>query len=46
MAHRLPRYQAMADTWGVTIEAAEVAALRCPDDFIELISTALARRPR
>jgi hypothetical protein len=45
IAHRLPRYQAMADTWGVTIEAAEVAALRGPADFIELIASALARRP-
>jgi hypothetical protein len=45
MLHRLPRYQAMADTWGVTIEAEEVAALRDAGDFIELIATALARRP-
>jgi len=44
MAHRLPRYQALADNWGVTVEAAEVAALRDPQDFIDLVATALARR--
>ena len=44
MAHRLPLYQALADNWGVTVEAAEVAALRDPQDFIELGATALARR--
>ena len=26
MAHRLPRYQAIADRWGVTVEAAEIEA--------------------
>jgi hypothetical protein len=46
MAHRLPRYRAMADTWGVTIEAAEVASLGGPGDFIDLVAEALARRGR
>lgn len=44
MAHRLPRYQAMADRWGVTVEAAEVAAVRDPADFDVLIAAAIARR--
>lgn len=44
MAHRLPRYAAMAANWGVTVEAAEVADLRDPDDFIELIAAAIARK--
>ncbi len=44
MSHRLPRYHAMAENWGVTVEAAEVAALRDPGDFIELVTTALARK--
>ncbi len=44
MAHRLPRYQAMAERWGVTVEAAEVAAVRDPADFDALIAAALARR--
>ena len=37
MAHRLPRYAAMAARWGVTVEAAEVAAVRDPQDFDALI---------
>ncbi len=41
--HRLPRYQAMADRWGVTVEADEVAAVRDPMDFDDLIAAALAR---
>ena len=44
MAHRLPRYAAMAARWGVTVEAAEVAAVRDPQDFDALIAEALARR--
>ncbi len=43
MAHRLPRYQAMAARWGVTVEAAEVAALRDPQDFEDLVAAALGR---
>jgi hypothetical protein len=45
MAHRLPRYQAIADRWGVTVEAAEVAAVRDPADFVDLVAEALRRRP-
>ncbi len=45
MAHRLPRYQAIADRWGVTVEAAEVAAVRDPADFDALVMQALRRRP-
>ena len=44
MAHRLPRYAAMAARWGVTVEATEVAAVRDPQDFDALIAEALARR--
>lgn len=44
MAHRLPRYQAIADRWGVTVEAAEVEAVRDPQDFETLVAAALARR--
>ncbi len=44
MAHRLPRYQAIAERWGVTIEAAEAAGIRDVGDFDELIGLALARR--
>lgn len=41
--HRQPRYAAMAD-WGVTVTAEEVAQVRNPGDFHDLISRALDRR--
>jgi hypothetical protein len=44
MAHRLPRYAAMAARWGVVVEAAEVAAVRDPQDFDALMTEALGRR--
>jgi hypothetical protein len=45
MAHRLPRYRAIAERWGVIVEGAEVAAVRDPQDFDDLVSEALRRRP-
>ena len=44
IAHRLPRYRAMAERWGVTVEAAEIAAVRDPQDFCALVAEAIARR--
>ncbi len=44
VAHRLPRYRAIAERWGVTVDAEEVAAVRDPLDFDDLVATALARR--
>jgi len=44
VAHRLPRYRAIAERWGVTVEADEVAAVRDPADFRELIAGAIGRR--
>ncbi|MCB1352442.1 MAG: ATPase [Rhodobacteraceae bacterium] len=44
--HRLPRYAAIAERWGVTVEAAEVSEVRDPQDFDALIETALARTTR
>jgi hypothetical protein len=44
IAHRLPRYETIARRWGVTVEAAEVAALRGPADFEALIADAIERR--
>ena len=41
---RRPIYEAIAD-WGVSVEAAEVAALREPQDFDAMIARALAARP-
>jgi len=44
LAHRLPRYDALGARWGVTVEAAEIEALRTPDDFDALIAEAIRRR--
>ncbi|NBE08628.1 ATPase [Paragemmobacter ruber] len=41
--HRQPRYAAMA-RWGVTVTAEEVALVRGPQDFHDLIETAIDRR--
>ncbi|WP_304618437.1 ATPase [Paracoccus sediminilitoris] len=43
LAHRQPRYEAMARR-GVTIQAEEVAQIRTPDDFQDLIATAISRK--
>ncbi len=43
LAHRQPRYAAMARNWGVKVTADEVAALRDATDFIELVAEAIAR---
>ncbi|MFN6978558.1 MAG: ATPase [Gemmobacter sp.] len=44
LAHRQPRYAAMARHWGLRVTAEEVAALRSPADFDALIARALERR--
>ena len=44
LAHRQPRYEAMARNWGVTLEADEVAAVRTAADIDTLIARALERR--
>ncbi|WP_172294938.1 ATPase [Pseudoruegeria sp. HB172150] len=44
LAHRQPRYQAMADNWGVTVTAEQVARLQDTDGFDALIASALERR--
>ena len=43
LAHRQPRYAAMARRWGISVTADEVAALRSPQDFDTLIEQALDR---
>ncbi|MAC82379.1 MAG: ATPase [Rhodobacteraceae bacterium] len=43
LAHRQPRYQAMA-RWGITITADEVKAVQSEDDFNDLIARALEKR--
>ncbi|MEO1316654.1 MAG: ATPase [Pseudomonadota bacterium] len=41
---RVPRYDAIGEHWGVTVDAAEVAALRSAEDFDALIAEAIRRR--
>jgi hypothetical protein len=41
LAHRQPRYAAMARNWGLAVEAADVAQVRSPADFDDLIARAL-----
>ena len=41
LAHRQPRYKAMADNWGITIQANDVAQVRSQDDMVNLIANAL-----
>ncbi|RRH77408.1 ATPase [Falsigemmobacter faecalis] len=43
LAHRQPRYAAMAANWGIKVTADEVAALRDVQDFDALIAEAIAR---
>ena len=44
--HRRPRYQAIADRWGVTVEADDIAAVQSCEAFIELIAEALQSRAK
>ncbi|WP_376873265.1 ATPase [Albirhodobacter sp. R86504] len=44
LAHRQPRYAAMARNWGVTLKAEDVATVRDQADLIALIGAAIDRR--
>ncbi len=44
LAHRQPRYQAMAENWGLTIAAKEIGKVRDAADFDELIERTLETR--
>lgn len=44
LAHRQPRYAAIADNWGVTVTAEDVAKITCAADFSELVARALETR--
>lgn len=44
LAHRQPRYAAMAENWGVTVTADDVSKLRDSTDFEALIADALGNR--
>jgi hypothetical protein len=43
---RLPRYQKLADNFGYTVDAADVATVRDGDEFIDLMANAIAGRMR
>lgn len=40
---RIPRYESIAEPYGYTVTAAEIAALRDDKDFIDLLETAINR---
>ena len=44
LAHRQPRYRAMADRWGVRVSADAVAEVRDEADMVELVAAALQNR--
>ncbi|WP_333684054.1 ATPase [Pontibaca methylaminivorans] len=44
LAHRQPRYEAMARNWGVTVTADAVSALRDARDFEALVADAISTR--
>ena len=44
LAHRTPRYAAMARNWGVTVRAEDVAQVRDEAGFIALVAAALEAR--
>ena len=41
---RLPRYQAIADQYGYTLDASEPATINNEDDFIQLIAAAISKK--
>lgn len=44
LAHRQPRYSAMADNWGITLLAEDVARAKSEGDFVALVADALRMR--
>jgi hypothetical protein len=44
LAHRQPRYRAMAEKWGVTLAAEDVAEVRTTADVIDLVARAISAR--
>jgi len=41
---RIPRYQALANEYGYTVQAADIAQVNGEEDFIQLVAEAIARR--
>ena len=44
LAHRQPRYQAMADNWGITVTADQISSVKDEAGFVDLIASALEAR--
>ncbi|NRB01452.1 MAG: ATPase, partial [Rhodobacteraceae bacterium] len=44
LAHRRPRYAAIAKNWGLTVQADEIGRVRNAADFEDLVSSALEMR--
>ncbi|WP_172328688.1 ATPase [Mangrovicoccus sp. HB161399] len=44
LAHRRPRYKAMAENWGITVSAHDVARVHSEAAFVDLIADALDSR--
>ena len=44
LSHRLPRYDAIAQHWGITVSAADIAQVQNATDFDDLIAKALKDR--
>ncbi|WP_343116176.1 ATPase [Ostreiculturibacter nitratireducens] len=44
LAHRQPRYRAMAENWGVTVSAHDIADVNSVEGFIALVARALEAR--
>ncbi|AZQ67690.1 ATPase [Silicimonas algicola] len=40
LAHRQPRYRAIADNWGLTLKADDVARIETEADFVDLVARA------
>lgn len=46
LAHRQPRYRAMARRWGVTVAAEDMARVDGERAFVEVVAEAIGRRMR
>ncbi len=42
---RAPRYEAIARRWGVQISARDVEKVQTPDEFLDLVDEAVAKKP-
>ena len=46
LTDRLPRYQQLADNFGYTVEASDLATVRDGDEFLDLVAGAIGQRMR